>query len=108
MPVSTMIGTAQKLYSLEFLETQEMNFRDSLQDSKCDILNIFTRTFFGLRKISFSLLTLSFSRNIFTPGPSDVLQNLPFFSNAKTQQSRLSDSSKHRLHEKFLLLSVLL
>ena len=49
MAVSKMIGTAKKTIPfgiLVFLETQEMNLRDNLQDSKCDILHIFIRTFF--------------------------------------------------------------
>ena len=61
MAVSTMIGAAIKTMQfgiLVFLETQEMNLRGNLQDSKCDILHIFMRTFFVLRKSSFPLLTL--------------------------------------------------
>ena len=61
MAVSTMIGTAKETIQfgiLVFLETQEMNLRGNLQDSKCDILHIFMRTFFVLRKSSFPLLTL--------------------------------------------------
>ena len=53
MAVSMMIGTAKKTIQfgiLVFLETQEMNLRGNLQDSKCDILHIFLRTFFVLRK----------------------------------------------------------
>ena len=44
MAVYTMIGTEKKTIQfgiLFFLETQEMNLRGSLQDSKCDILHIF-------------------------------------------------------------------
>ena len=44
MALSTMIGTIQ-FGILVFLETQEMDLRGSLQDSKCDILHIFMRTF---------------------------------------------------------------
>ena len=61
MAVSTMVGTAKKTMqfgNLVFLETQEMNLWGNLQDSKCDILHIFMRTFFVLRKSSFPLLTL--------------------------------------------------
>ena len=61
MAVSTMIGTAKETIQfgiLVFLETQEMNLRGNLHDSKCDILHIFMRTFFVLRKSSFPLLTL--------------------------------------------------
>ena len=61
MAISTMIGTAKKTIQfgiLIFLETQEMNLWGNLQDSKYDILHIFMRTFFVLRKSSFSLLTL--------------------------------------------------
>ena len=56
MAVSTMIGTAKETIQfgiLVFLETQEVNFRGNLQDSKCDILHIFMRIFFVLRKSSF-------------------------------------------------------
>ena len=48
MAVSMMIGTAKKTIQFDilvFLETQEMNLRGNLQDSKCDILHIFLRTF---------------------------------------------------------------
>ena len=48
MAVSMMIGTAKKTMQFDilvFLETQEMNLRGNLQDSKCDILHIFLRTF---------------------------------------------------------------
>ena len=61
MAVSTMIGTAKETIQfgiLVFLETQEMNLWGNLQDSKCDILHIFMKTFFGLKKSSFPLLTL--------------------------------------------------
>ena len=61
MAFSTMIGTAKETIQfgiLVFLETQEMNLRGNLPDSKCDFLHIFTRTFFALRKSSFPLLTL--------------------------------------------------
>ena len=61
MVVSTINGTAKKTIQfgiLVFLETQEMNLWGNLQDSKCDILHIFMRTFFVLRKSSFPLLTL--------------------------------------------------
>ena len=57
MALSTMIGTIQ-FDILVFLETQEMDLRGNLQDSKCDILHIFMRTFFVLRKSSFPFLTL--------------------------------------------------
>ena len=53
MAASKMTGTAKKTIQfgiLVFLETQEMNLRGNLQDSKCDILHIFLRTFFVLRK----------------------------------------------------------
>ena len=53
MAVSTMIGTAKKTIQfgiLVFLETHEMNLRGNLQDSKCDILRIFMRTFFCFEK----------------------------------------------------------
>ena len=56
-----MIGTVKETIQfgiLVFLETQETNLRGNLQDSKCDILHIFMRTFFVLRKSSFILLTL--------------------------------------------------
>ena len=56
-----MIGTAKNAIQfaiLVFLQTQKMNLRGNLQDSKCDTLHIFMRTFFVLRKSSFSLLTL--------------------------------------------------
>ena len=49
MAVSTMIGTAKETIQfgiLVFLETQEMNLRGNLQDSKCDIFHIFMKTFF--------------------------------------------------------------
>ena len=62
MAASKMTGTAKKTIQfgiLVFLETQEMNLRVNLQDSKCDILHIFMTTFF-LRKSSFALLTLQF------------------------------------------------
>ena len=58
MAISTMISTAKKTIQFDilvFLETQEMNLRGNLQDSKCDILHIFMKTFF-LRKSSFPLL----------------------------------------------------
>ena len=61
MAASKMTGTAKKTIQfgiLVFLETQEMNLWGNLQDSKCDILHIFMRTFFVLRKSSFPLLTL--------------------------------------------------
>ena len=61
MAVSKMIGTVKETIQfgiLVFLETQETNLRGNLQDSKCDILHIFMRTFFVLRKSSFILLTL--------------------------------------------------
>ena len=46
--ISTMIGTAKKTIQfgiLVFLETKEMNLRGNLQDSKCNILHIFMKTF---------------------------------------------------------------
>ena len=49
MAVSTMIGTAKETIQfgiLVFLETQEMNLRRNLQDSKCGISHIFMRTLF--------------------------------------------------------------
>ena len=61
MAVSKMIGTVKETIQfgiLVFLETQETNLRGNLQGSKCDILHIFMRTFFVLRKSSFILLTL--------------------------------------------------
>ena len=61
MAVSMMIGAAKETMQfgiLVLLETQEINLRGNLQDSKCDILHIFMITFFVLRKISFPLLTL--------------------------------------------------
>ena len=70
MAVSMMIGTAKKTIQfgiLVFLETQEMNLRDNLQDSKCDILHIFLRTFFVLRKSYLALLTLQFFFENFLP-----------------------------------------
>ena len=60
MAISTMISTAKKTIQFDILvfsETQEMNLRGNLQDSKCDILHIFMETFF-LRKSSFPLLIL--------------------------------------------------
>ena len=72
MAVSTMIGTAKETIQfgiLVFLETQEVNFRGNLQDSKCDILHIFMRTFFVLRKSFFPLLTLQFFSKHFYPRP---------------------------------------
>ena len=52
---------------LVFLETQEMNLRDNLPNSTCDILHIFMRTIFVLRKSSFPLLTLYFFFETFLP-----------------------------------------
>ena len=81
MAVSTMIGTAKKIIQfgiLVFLETQEMNSWGNLQDSKCDILHIFMRSFLVLRKGSHPLLTVQFFWNVFTPGPGNVLQTDPF------------------------------
>ena len=49
MAVSTMIGTAKETIQLDilvFLETQKMNLRGNSQDSRCDILHIFMKTFF--------------------------------------------------------------
>ena len=79
MAVSTMIGTAKKLYSFAFWSCK-MNLRGNLEDGWCDILHIFMRTCFFLTKSFFSLF---FFRNIFIPSPGEVLQNWPFFSNAK-------------------------
>ena len=48
MAVSTMIVTVIETIQFDilvFLETQEMNLPGNLQDSKCDILDIFMRTF---------------------------------------------------------------
>ena len=59
--VSTMIGTAKETIQfgiLVLLESQEINLRGNLQDIKRDILRIFMRTFFVLRKSPFLLLTL--------------------------------------------------
>ena len=84
-----------------------MNLRGNLQDIQCNILHTFIRTFLVLRKVHSPYWPCSFLRNIFTPGPGDVLWNWPFFSNAATLQSRLSDPSKYRLQEKCLLLTVL-
>ena len=70
MADSTMIGTAKEIIQfgiLVFLETQEINLRANLQDSKCDILHIFMRTSFVLRKSSFPLLTLQFFSKHFYP-----------------------------------------
>ena len=61
MAVSTMIGTAKETIQfgiLVFLETQEMNLRGNLHHSKCDILHVFMKTFFVLRKNFFPPLTL--------------------------------------------------
>ena len=61
MAVSTMNGTAKETIQfgiLVSLEIQETNFRGSLQNSKCDILHIFMKTFFVLRKSSFPLWNL--------------------------------------------------
>ena len=60
MTVSMMIGAAKGTIQfgiLVFLESQEINLRGNLQDIKRDILHIFMRTFFVLRKSFFSLLT---------------------------------------------------
>ena len=103
MALSTMIGTIQ-FGILVFLETQEMDLRGSLQDSKCDILHIFMRTFLFWEKVPSPSWPCSFFRNIFTPSPSDVLRN-PF--SVTLQPCNLSDSSKHRLQEKSFFLSVL-
>ena len=111
MAFSTMIGTAKETIHfsiLVFLGTQEMNLWGNLKDSKCDILHIFMRAFFVLRKSSFPLLTLFlFFRSIFTLGTVMLCETDPLFSNATTLQSRLSDFSKHRLQEKCFLLGVL-
>ena len=59
--VSTMIGTAKETIQfgiLVLLESQEINLRGNLQDIKRDILRIFMRTFFVLRKSPFPRLTL--------------------------------------------------
>ena len=53
MAISTMISTAKKTIQFDILvfsETQEMNLRGNLQDSKCDILHIFMETFFFKKK----------------------------------------------------------
>ena len=92
MADSTMIGTAKEIIQfgiLVFLETQEINLRANLQDSKCDILHIFMRTSF-LRKSYFPIVDSVFFSYHFTPGPGNVLRNWPFFSNATTLQIRLS------------------
>ena len=108
--VSKVIGTAKKtiLFGiLVFLETQEINLRGNLLDIKCDILHIFMRIFFVLRKSSFPPLTLQFSSKHFYPRHRLCFVKLTLFSNAATLQSRLSDSSKHRLQEKCFLLRFL-
>ena len=53
MAVSTITVTAKKTIQigiLVFLETQEMNLRGNLHDSKCDILHIFNENFFCFKK----------------------------------------------------------
>ena len=79
MIVSTTIGTAKKLWHFGLSKNPGNEFW-----KPCGIF-----------------------RNILSQVPDNVLQNWPFFSNATTLQSRLSDSSKHRLQEKYFLLSVL-
>ena len=93
---------------LVILETHETNLQGNLQDNKCDILHIFMRTFFVLRKKSlFPLLNFQSSSKHFYTRPGRRFAKMTFFSNAATLQPRLSDSSKHRLQEKCFLLSVL-
>ena len=78
-----MIGTAEKTIQfgiLVFLETQEMNLRGNLQDSKCDILHIFMITFFVLRKSSFAPLEPAVFFETFLPqAPVMFCETDPFF-----------------------------
>ena len=65
MAVSTMIGTAAETIrfgNLVFLETQEMNLWDNLQDSKCDILHISLREICDILHISLVLRKSPFLR----------------------------------------------
>ena len=83
MAVSTIIGTAKKTIQfgiLVFLETQEMNLWNNLQDSKCDILHISLRTFFVLRKSPFLRLTLYFFLETFLPQAPVIFHETDPFS----------------------------
>ena len=90
MAVSKMIGTAKKTIQfgiLVFLETHEMNLRGNLQDSKCDILRIFMRTFFCFEKKflppldpaiqTFWLQKIQTSRKMFPFECSAIVGSLP-------------------------------
>ena len=93
MAVSTVIGTTKKTYTVWHFGI------------KCDIMHTFMRT---LKKKFISPIDLAVFFETFLPQAAVMFcETDPFFSNAATLQSRLSDSSKHRLQEKCFLLSVL-
>ena len=104
MAVSTMIGTAKETIQfgiLVFLETQEMDLRGNLQDSKCDILHIFMKTFFKfLPPLDPVVLFETFLPQV----PVMFCETDPF---SLTLQPCNPDFNKHRLQEKCFVLSVL-
>ena len=105
MAVSTIIGTAKETIQfgfLVFLETQKMNLRGNLQDSRCDILHIFMRNFFlpPVDPVVFFETFLPQTLVMFC-------KTDPFSLTIQPCNAGFLNFSKHRLQEKCFLLSVL-